>query len=68
MLGESKYKEPKKVLKDLKDQPPQQSLPLSPLHEPLHWRAKRDMRAYIFFLQSFLRNGLSLGYVERIKS
>ena len=25
--------------------PPQQSHPLSPLHEPLHWRAKRDPKA-----------------------
>jgi len=26
-------------------QTPQQSHPLSPLHEPLHWRAKRDPKA-----------------------
>ena len=26
-------------------QTPQQSQPLSPLHEPLHWRAKRDPKA-----------------------
>ena len=45
-------------LKDLKDrtmcasarplgqpQTPQQNHPLSPLHEPLHWRAKRDPKA-----------------------
>ena len=25
--------------------PPQQNHPLSPLHEPLHWRAKRDPKA-----------------------
>jgi hypothetical protein len=25
--------------------PPQQNHPSSPLHEPLHWRAKRDPKA-----------------------
>ena len=27
-------------------QPPQQNHPLSPLHEPLHWRAKRDPKTW----------------------
>ena len=40
---------------------PQQSHPLSPLHEPLHWRAKRDPKAYFFSLQSFLREGRVVG-------
>ena len=44
---------------------PQQSHPLSPLHEPLHWRAKRDPKAKMLYLQSFLRKGVSLGYVGR---
>jgi hypothetical protein len=46
-------------------QPPQQSHPLSPLHEPLQWRAKRDPKAKMLSLQSFLRNGVSLGYGGR---
>ena len=45
----------KKDLKDLKDHP------LSPLHEPLHWRAKRDPKAKMPSLQSFLRKGVSFG-------
>ena len=45
--------------------PPQQSHPLSLLHEPLHWRAKRDPKAKMLSLQSFLRKGVSLGYVGR---
>ena len=32
------------------------------------WRANRDPEAYMISLQSFLRKGVSLGYVERIKS
>ena len=44
-------------------QTPQQSHPLSPLHEPLHWRAKRDPKAKMLFLQSLLRKGVSLRYV-----
>ena len=47
------------------NQTPQQSHPLSPLHEPLQWRAKRDPKAKMLSLQSFLRNGVSLGYVGR---
>ena len=39
--------------------------PLSPLHEPLHWRAKRDPRAKMLSLQSFLRKGVSVAYVGR---
>jgi hypothetical protein len=31
--------------------------------EPLHWRAKRDPKAKMLFLQSFLLKGVSLGYV-----
>ena len=42
-------------------QPPQQSHPLSPLHEPLRWRAKRDPKAYMLALQSFLREGRVVG-------
>ena len=45
--------------------PPQQSRPLSPLHEPLHWRAKRDPKAKMLFPQSFLRKGVSVAYVGR---
>ena len=45
--------------------PPQQKRPLSPLHEPLHWRAKRGPKAEMLSLQSFLRKGMSLGYVGR---
>ena len=37
----------------------------SPLHEPLYWRAKRDPKAKMLSLQSFLRKGVSLGYVGR---
>jgi hypothetical protein len=40
----------------------------SPLHEPLHWEAKRDPKAKMLYLQSFLRKGVSLGYVGRIKT
>ena len=46
--------------------PPQESHPVSPLHEPLHWRAKRDPKAKMLSLQSFLRKGVSLGYVGSI--
>ena len=38
------------------------------VHEPLHWRAKRDPNAYMLSLQSFLRKGVSLGYVGRIQT
>jgi len=31
----------------------------------LHWRAKRDAKAKMLSLQSFLRKGVSLGYVGR---
>ena len=44
-------------------QTPEQNHPLSPPHEPLHWRAKRDPKAKMLDLQSFLRKGVSLGYV-----
>ena len=37
----------------------------TPLHEPLHWRAKRDPKANMLSLQSLLRNGVSLAYVGR---
>ena len=46
-------------------QTPQENHPLSPLHEPLHWRAKRDPKAKMLSLQSFLRKGVSLAYVGR---
>ena len=46
--------------------PPQQNRPLFPLHEPLHWKAKRDPKAKMLSLQSFLRKGVSLGYVGSI--
>ena len=42
-------------------QTPQQSHPLSPLHEPLHWRAKRDPKAQMISLQSSLREGRVVG-------
>ena len=42
-----------------------QSHLLSPLHEPLHGRAKRDLKAKMLHPQSFLRKGVSLGYVGR---
>jgi hypothetical protein len=42
-------------------QTPQQSHALSPLHEPLHWRAKRDPKALMLSLQSFLREGRVVG-------
>ena len=35
------------------------------LHEPLHKRAKRDPKAKVLCLQSFLRKGVSLSYVGR---
>ena len=44
---------------------PQQSHPLSPPHEPLHRRAKRDPKAKMLYLQSFLRTSVSLGHVGR---
>ena len=44
---------------------PQQSHPLFPLREPLHGRAKRDPKAKMLYLQSFLRKGVSLGHVGR---
>jgi len=47
-------------------QPPQRNHPLSPLHESLHRRAKRDPEAEMLSLQSFLRKGVSLGYVGSI--
>ena len=31
--------------------------------EPLHWRAECDPKAKMLYLQSFLRKGVSLGYV-----
>ena len=48
--------------------PPQQNHPSSHLHEPLHWRAKCDPKAYMLSLQSFQRKGVSLGYVGRIQT
>ena len=41
--------------------PPQQNHPLSPLHEPLHWRVKRDPKALMLSLQSFQREGRVVG-------
>ena len=41
---------------------PQQSHPLSPLHEPLHWRAKKHK---CFFCSPFYVEGVSLGHVGR---
>ena len=46
--------------------PSQESHPLSPLHDPLHWRAKSDPKANMLSLQSFLRKGVSLAYVGSI--
>ena len=40
-----------------------QNRPLSPLREPLHWKAKRDLKAKMISLQSLLWKGVSLGYV-----
>ena len=37
-------------------QTPQQSHSLSPLHEPLHWRAKRDPAAKMLMLYAVLSN------------
>ena len=37
-------------------------------HEPLHWKSRRDPKAKMLSLQSFLRKGVSLGYVERIQN
>ena len=34
----------------------------------LRWRAKRDPKAKMLYLQSFLRKSVSLGYVGRIKT
>ena len=34
---------------------------ISPLHKPLHWRAKRDQKAQLLSLQSFLREGRVVG-------
>jgi hypothetical protein len=34
---------------------------VSPLHEPLHWRATRDPKAFMLSLQSFLREGRVVG-------
>ena len=42
-------------------QTPQQSRPLSPLHEPLQRRAKCDPKAKMLSLQSFLREGRVVG-------
>ena len=39
---------------------------VSALHEPLHWKAKRDPKARMLSLQSFLRKGVSLGYAGSI--
>ena len=47
---------------------PQQNHPVSSLHEPLHWKVKRDPKANMISLQSFLRKGVSLGYVGSIKN
>ena len=49
-------------------QTPQKNHPLSPLHEPLHWRTKRDPKAEILSLHSFVRKGVSLGYVGSIQN
>ena len=51
--------------RDIFDTSSLQNHPLSPLHEPLHWRAERDPKAKKLSLQSFLRKGVSLGYVGR---
>jgi len=40
-------------------------LRMSLLHEPLHWRAKRDPKTEMLSLQFFLRKGVSLAYVGR---
>ena len=46
-------------------QTPQENHPVSPLHEPLNWRATRGLKAKILSLQSLLRNGVLLAYVAR---
>ena len=43
--------------------PPQEDHPVPPLHEPLHWRAKRAPKARMLSLQSFLPNGVVLAHV-----
>ena len=45
-----------------------QNRPLSPLHEPLHLKAKRHLKAKTISLQSFLWKGVSLGYVGSIQN
>ena len=49
-------------------EPKEQSHPLSPLHEPLHGRAKRDPKAKKLYLQSFLRKCVSLAMLGEIKT
>ncbi len=49
------------------NQTPQEDHPVPPLHEPLHWRAKRDPKAHMLSLQSFLRKGVVLAYVGSIQ-
>ena len=38
---------------------------ISPLHEPLHGRAKRDPAAEMLYLQFLLRKSVSVGHVGR---
>jgi len=49
--------------------PPQQSHPLSPLHEPLHWRAKRDPKANMLLFAVLSKEGRVVGPCwEKFKS
>ena len=41
--------------------------PLSTWSDPLHWKAQRDSKAKMLSLQSFLRKGVPLSYVEHSK-
>ena len=48
--------------------PPQQSRPLSPLHEPLHWRAKRDPKAKCILCSPFYGRACRWAMLGEIKT
>ena len=52
----------------LSAQPPQQSRPLSPLHELLHWRAKRDPKAKCFLCSPFYGRACRWAVLGELKS
>ena len=47
---------------------PQQSRPLSSLHEPLHWRAKRDPKAKCFLCSHFYGRAFLWAELGEIKT